>query len=377
MFRHKPTVSLLILHCFLAVGYVTVAAKADVDSLQGKPIAGCSFEDSQCVYHVNLGHHGTCDTTGKDGDTVLMKLVKLQNMLLEQSLLTQAVSMKYDNVTMVIQKIRSALNSLDAVTRHELQPLLQTVISANNATRAELAPVLTRLQTLEKEQGNVLLWLNRIENERAQLLLKVDASSKVYSSCSEWKRNGHHQDGHYLLDVDGKGGVQAFYVWCNMTSSPPTASIGHDRGLRTKTVGYEKVGSHICKVLYDVTMRQLTALMSNSSNCKQYFKYECHGALINTGGSGGQSTWWVSRDGENMTYLPGGDPKLGGCACKRTNTCAGGHECNCDMNDLTWRQDEGYITDVSKLPVTELRFGDTGNAGEQAYFTLGPVECEN
>ncbi|XP_013408083.1 contactin-associated protein-like 2 isoform X2 [Lingula anatina] len=285
--------------------------------------------------------------------------------------------MKYDNVTMVIQQLQSALNSLDAVTRQELQPLLQTVISANNATRAELASMLARLHTLEKEQGNVLLWLSRIENERAQLLSKVDASSKVYSSCSEWKRNGHDQDGHYLLDVDGKGGVPAFYVWCTMTSSPPTASIGHDQGLRTKTDGYEKDGSHIFRVLYDVTMRQLTALMANSTNCKQHLKYECHGALINDASTGIRYSWWVSRDGEKMTYWPGGDPNLGGCACKRTNSCAGGLKCNCNMNDNTWRQDEGYITDVTKLPVTKLRFGDTGDASEQAYFTLGPVKCEN
>ncbi|XP_013408070.1 neurexin-4-like [Lingula anatina] len=166
-----------------------------------------------------------------------------------------------------------------------------------------------------------------------------------------------------------------------MTSSPPTASIGHDQGLRTKTDGHESAGSHVFRVLYDVTIRQLTALMANSTNCKQHLKYECYSASIGANGFRVPSnSWWVSRDGESMTYWPGGDPKLGGCACERTNTCAGGefgNKCNCDMNDHTWRQDEGYITDVTKLPVSELRFGDTGRSDELAYFTLGPVQCEN
>jgi hypothetical protein len=49
--------------------------------------------------------------------------------------------------------------------------------------------------------------------------------------------------------------------------------------------------------------------------------------------------------------------------------------CNCDKNDHTWRQDSGYLTDKSTLPVTELRFGDTGGTREQGYHTLGKLRC--
>ena len=49
--------------------------------------------------------------------------------------------------------------------------------------------------------------------------------------------------------------------------------------------------------------------------------------------------------------------------------------CNCDANDSVWRYDEGYITDKQRLPLTEVRLGDTGHAGEIGKFTVGPLEC--
>ena len=49
--------------------------------------------------------------------------------------------------------------------------------------------------------------------------------------------------------------------------------------------------------------------------------------------------------------------------------------CNCDKNDYVWRYDEGYITDKQRLPLTEVRLGDTGHANEFGKFTVGPLEC--
>ena len=49
--------------------------------------------------------------------------------------------------------------------------------------------------------------------------------------------------------------------------------------------------------------------------------------------------------------------------------------CNCDVNDGIWRQDDGYLTDKSTLPVTVVRIGDTGSVYEIAYYMLGPLVC--
>ena len=76
-----------------------------------------------------------------------------------------------------------------------------------------------------------------------------------------------------------------------------------------------------------------------------------------------------------MNYWGGAAVNSGKCACGMTNSCAGGESCNCDANDGVWRQDSGYLTDKNTLPVTQLRFGDIGDAHELAYHTLGILRC--
>ena len=83
----------------------------------------------------------------------------------------------------------------------------------------------------------------------------------------------------------------------------------------------------------------------------------------------------MSRDGDNMTYW-GGTTENGKCACGMNNTCANPKRgCNCDKNDNVWREDSGFLIDKTKLPVKQLRFGDTGKKKEQGYHTLGKLKC--
>ena len=59
-----------------------------------------------------------------------------------------------------------------------------------------------------------------------------------------------------------------------------------------------------------------------------------------------------------------------------SDTCANPNRgCNCDKNDKEWREDSGLLTDKTKLPVKQLRFGDTGGTREQGYHTLGKLKC--
>ena len=77
----------------------------------------------------------------------------------------------------------------------------------------------------------------------------------------------------------------------------------------------------------------------------------------------------MSRDSIKMTYW-GGASGNGKCACGMTNSCATpSNGCNCDKNDYVWREDK------TKLPVIQLRFGDTGDSKEQGYHTLGKLKC--
>ena len=88
--------------------------------------------------------------------------------------------------------------------------------------------------------------------------------------------------------------------------------------------------------------------------------------------------WWVSRDSMNMTYWGGAKP----CgnrlrfACRVKKTCTrAGCRCNCDANDLQWREDSGFLSDKTDLPVKQLRFGDTRQNYERGYHTLGKLKC--
>ena len=48
--------------------------------------------------------------------------------------------------------------------------------------------------------------------------------------------------------------------------------------------------------------------------------------------------------------------------------------CNCDKNDNVWRKDSGLLTDKTKLPVKQLRLGDTGG-GAYRYHIPGKFKC--
>ena len=95
-------------------------------------------------------------------------------------------------------------------------------------------------------------------------------------------------------------------------------------------------------------MEHIVAIMKQSKYCEQYIKCECY-----------QSVW-------------GGSPQWKMCKWN-DQQLSGGGKCNCDKNDRTWREDSRYLTDKSTLPVTELRFGDTGDSFESEYRTLGKL----
>ena len=188
------------------------------------------------------------------------------------------------------------------------------------------------------------------------------------------------KSGSYVIDPDGEGGVKPFKVYCDMTDKEGfgVTVVSHDSENMTLVDGFDSHGSYSRDVTYhDTSLLQLEILTASSSHCEQFIKYGCyHSALLYNGEMRG---WWVSRDGENMTYWGGADSVPFKCACGLNNTCANiNFGCNCDTNDWNWREDSGLITDKSKLPVTQLRFGDTGVVGgrnEKGNHTLGKLRC--
>ena len=134
--------------------------------------------------------------------------------------------------------------------------------------------------------------------------------------------------------------------------------VGHEGEVRTLVNGYEEKGSYLLDVHYEGTgltsNPQLFGLLNVSAHCEQFIKYECyHAALL---------------------YMENPD----NCACGVTkpNSCAdSSRECNCDKNDEVWREDSGLLTEKRDLPVSQLRFGDTGSYFERGYHTFGKLKC--
>ena len=151
--------------------------------------------------------------------------------------------------------------------------------------------------------------------------------------------------------------------------------ISHDSENRNRVKGFESRGSYSRDIHYTgASLSQLAGLTSVSSLCEQFIKYECYNSgfwfVDNPFG------WWVSRDSAKMVYWGGASPGSGKCACGMNNTCANPKiGCNCDANDNVWREDSGLLTDKTKLPVKQLRFGDTGRWWEKGYHSLGKFMC--
>ena len=154
--------------------------------------------------------------------------------------------------------------------------------------------------------------------------------------------------------------------------------VSHDSESRTLVDGYDGYGSYSRNVTYNETsLIQLASLTASSSHCEQFIKYECYNSRLLLNGN--MYGWWVSRDDEKMKYWGGVDSAPFKCACGWNNTCADtSYGCNCDKNDWKWREDSGLLTNKSKLPVIQMRFGDTGrlsDGDEKGYHTLGKLEC--
>ena len=213
-------------------------------------------------------------------------------------------------------------------------------------------------------------------------LRSVEASSLVLvkghaPSCSAIKKWVSGESGSYVIDPDGPGGVAPFTAHCDMRdqNGVGVTVISHDSESRTHVTGFLAAGSYSRNVLYSgADLSQLASLTAVSAHCEQFIKYECRHSVLSYRRR--PFGWWVSRDQRKMTYWGGASPGSDKCACGMTNSCADRSErCNCDKNDNVWREDSGPLTEKSALPVTQLRFGDTGGSDEQGYHTLGKLKC--
>ena len=222
------------------------------------------------------------------------------------------------------------------------------------------------------KQSHQGTYICRATNALTTIEAKVKINSPVGTSCSVIRKYGSSVTGNYVIDPDGKGAQAPFTVFCDMTdkSGVGVTVIGHDSESRTHVSGYGSRGSYSRDIQYTgASLSQLASLASVSLHCEQFIKYECSASVLLSPYWGDPYGWWVSRDSTKMTYW-GGASISRKCACGMTNSCAdSGFGCNCDKNDYVWREDSGLLTDKTKLPVKQLRFGDASGRVDSKVTT--------
>ena len=216
----------------------------------------------------------------------------------------------------------------------------------------------------------------RARNALTTIEAKVKINAPITASCSEVKKYISSVSGNYEIDPDGEQGLAPFTVYCDMTDKGGVGVtvISHDSESTTHVDGCEHSGCYSRDIRYTgASLSQLASLTKVSSHCEQFIKYACYYSVL--WWKNNQEGWWVSRDSAKMTYWGGASPGSGKCACGMTNSCADSSKrCNCDKNDAVWREDSGLLTDKTKLPVEQLRFGDV-RTDEEGYHTLGKLKC--
>ena len=194
-------------------------------------------------------------------------------------------------------------------------------------------------------------------------------------TCGEIKQSGQTASGYYSIYI--KQNInQPVRVFCDMSShnGVGVTVVSHDSEARTRVQGIEAHLGYIRRIKYELSSDLIKQISRLSDRCEQYIKYECKGSMLYLQNATPFGSWY-SVTGARKNYWGGMDHTAKGCACKLTNSCAGGKPCNCDLNDNVWREDSGYLRYKKDLPISEVRFGDTGGTGEEGYYTVGKLRC--
>jgi len=205
------------------------------------------------------------------------------------------------------------------------------------------------------------------------MLRSTDLSAK-YPSCATAMQFNDKKEGYYYIHHGNM--LQSIEVECKVTNGTTYAIIHHDSETAELINGYESAGSFRRQIKYVINLEDVKAFVDASTSCSQFTRFDCHHSIINENAA--TYSYFVDRDSIPMAYI-GGGPKNGrGCECGITNQCVkGGTLCNCDQNDNVWRYDSGFVTEKRRLPLTEVRIGDTGSGHEKMRYTVGPLKCES
>uniref|UniRef100_A0A3Q3JRV1 Contactin associated protein like 2b n=1 Tax=Monopterus albus TaxID=43700 RepID=A0A3Q3JRV1_MONAL len=201
-------------------------------------------------------------------------------------------------------------------------------------------------------------------------------TSMYQQSCEEYKHQGK-SSGNYWIDPDGSGSVMPFRVSCDMTEEKVWTTLKNSLPPQTSVTSPDQEGKAVLQITYNVTDEQVLSVTSSAEYCEQYIAYACRmSRLLNTP-DGVPYTWWVGRANEKHFYWGGSGPGIQKCSCGIEHNCTDPkHNCNCDADLRSWREDAGLLVYKDHLPVSQVVVGDKRRAGSEAKLTIGPLRCQ-
>ncbi|XP_066270248.1 contactin-associated protein-like 2 [Branchiostoma lanceolatum] len=209
------------------------------------------------------------------------------------------------------------------------------------------------------------------------LLMKIAIISAIVSpqvssqkeSCLATRLSGAEDSGSYSLDVDGQEGPLAeFNVYCDFSGLDTMTVLHHSSEDRRRV---SSGGDFHLQVAYQGSLEQIQAVVQKSARCQQFIRYECRNSPLQLAEN---VSWWETTANTRMYSWGGAGRRTGQCGCGVQQNCqpSPDQSCNCDANDTVWRTDEGYLTDLTALPVVNVSL--TAREGE-GYLTVGPLVC--
>jgi hypothetical protein len=184
-------------------------------------------------------------------------------------------------------------------------------------------------------------------------LSKLVCRGGIKSNCQQYANEGETSNGEYTINPSG----EILKVECKFADGVGTTIVHHTNSNEEKAFsGCEAAGCQLFDMVYDVPETDIATLVTSSLHCKQHIRYKCNGSGLWPNDPYG---WWNDKNNN----------KVGPTWCAESNSC------ECDKNDNVWREDAGYITDMDKLPISSMSFGDMGDAGEASKVTVGSLEC--
>ena len=167
-------------------------------------------------------------------------------------------------------------------------------------------------------------------------------------TCQDYKALGLTEDSYCYIDPDGSGPLQSFEVLCNMTKQNSALTIIPVRNslqrMRVDKNTPLRRNKYYQQMIYPITMDKIAALISVSSHCRQFVRFECKNSPLLNSPRGPPFVSWVNRKGLLENYWGGAPKGSDKCACGVNKDCSDSSKyCNCDIGDNFWREDSGKI----------------------------------